>query len=34
MKKYIEGVSRLACQIELKPEHDGLIVHLLNDELL
>jgi len=33
-KKYKEGISRLACQIELKPEHDGLIVHLLNDELL
>ena len=33
-KKYKEGVSRLACQIELKPEHDGLIAHLLSDELL
>lgn len=32
--KFIEGKSRLACQIELKPEHDGLIVHLRNDELL
>jgi len=31
---YIEGKSRLACQIELKPEHNGLIVHLRNDELL
>jgi len=29
-----EGKSRLACQIELKPEHNGLIVHLRNDELL
>jgi len=29
-----DGKSRLACQIELKPEHDGLIVHLRNDELL
>jgi 2Fe-2S ferredoxin len=32
--KYKENVSRLACQIVLKPEHDGLIAHLLNDELL
>ena len=33
-KGYIEGKSRLSCQIELKPELDGLIVHLRNDELL
>jgi 2Fe-2S ferredoxin len=31
---YKEGKSRLACQIYLTPEHDGLIVHLRNDELL
>ena len=33
-KNYVEGVSRLACQIQLKPEHDGLIVNLLKHELL
>ena len=33
-ENFIEGKSRLSCQIELKPEHDGLIVHLLNNELL
>ena len=33
-KGYIEGKSRLACQINLTPELDGLIVHLRNDELL
>ena len=33
-KNYVEGVSRLACQIKLQPEHDGLIVNLLKHELL
>ena len=33
-KGYIEGKSRLSCQIKLTPELDGLIVHLRNDELL
>jgi len=33
-KGYIEGKSRLACQIQLKPELDGLTVHLRKDELL
>ena len=33
-KGYIEGRSRLSCQINLTPELDGLIVHLRNDELL
>jgi len=33
-KNYVEGISRLACQIQLKPEHDGLIVNLLKHELL
>ena len=33
-KGYIEGKSRLSCQINLTPELDGLIVHLRNDELL
>ena len=33
-KGYKEGVSRLACQIKLTPELDGLTVHLRNDELL
>jgi len=31
---YKKGRSRLACQIYLTQEHDGLIVHLRNDELL
>jgi 2Fe-2S ferredoxin len=30
-KEFIEGKSRLACQIKLKPEHDGLIVNLINN---
>ena len=33
-KGYIEGKSRLSCQINLTKELDGLIVHLRNDELL
>ena len=33
-KGFIEGKSRLSCQINLTPELDGLIVHLRNDELL
>lgn len=33
-KKFKDGISRLACQITLQPKHDGLIVHLLGDELL
>jgi len=33
-KGFKEGKSRLACQITLKPEHDGLIVNLLDNELL
>ena len=33
-ENFVEGKSRLSCQINLKPEHDGLIVHLLNNELL
>jgi len=33
-ENFVEGKSRLSCQITLKPEHDGLIVHLLNNELL
>jgi len=33
-KGYKQDVSRLSCQIELQPEHDGLIVHLRPDELL
>jgi len=32
--KFKEGVSRLSCQITLTKEHDGLIAHLLSDELL
>ena len=30
-KEFIEGKSSLACQIKLKPEHDGLIVNLINN---
>jgi hypothetical protein len=33
-KGYKPGVSRLACQIELNKDHNGLIVMLRNDELL
>ena len=31
---YKEGISRLACQIRLEKQHDGLIVQLRNDEIL
>ena len=30
-KEFIEGKMRLACQIKLKPELDGLIVNLINN---
>ena len=33
-KGYVEGKSRLACQIELNKDHNGLVVMLRNDELL
>jgi len=33
-QNYKENISRLSCQIVLKPEHDGLIVNLLDNELL
>ena len=33
-KGFKDGKSRLACQILLKPEHNGLIVELKSDELL
>jgi len=33
-KGFKDGESRLACQIVLTKEHDGLIVHLRNDEIL
>ena len=33
-KGYKDGISRLACQIVLDKDDDGLIVHLRNDELL
>ena len=33
-KGFIEGKSRLACQIKITPELDGLIVKLRSDELL
>lgn len=33
-KHFKDGSSRLACQIVLKPEHDGLIVNLIDDPLL
>jgi 2Fe-2S ferredoxin len=32
-KKYKKGLSRLACQIYLTKEHDGLIAHLLNEDI-
>ncbi len=33
-KNFKEGVSRLGCQIVLKPEHNGIVIHLLDNELL
>jgi 2Fe-2S ferredoxin len=33
-KNYIDGRSRLACQITLTSKHNGMIVHLLDNELL
>jgi 2Fe-2S ferredoxin len=33
-KNYIEGISRLACQITLSKQHNGMIVKLLDNELL
>jgi len=33
-KDYKPGLSRLSCQIELEPKHDGLIAYLRNNELL
>ena len=33
-KNYIEGISRLGCQITLTSNHNGIIIHLLDNELL
>lgn len=32
-KQYKKGLSRLACQIFLTKEHDGLIAHLLDEDI-
>lgn len=32
-KQYKKGLSRLSCQVELTKEHDGLIVHLLDEDI-
>lgn len=32
-KQYKKGLSRLSCQIELTKQHDGLIVHLLDEDI-
>ncbi|NDD16865.1 MAG: 2Fe-2S ferredoxin [Chitinophagia bacterium] len=32
-KQYKKGLSRLACQIYLTKEHDGLIAHLLDEDI-
>jgi len=32
-KQYKKGLSRLACQIQLTKEHDGLIAHLLDEDI-
>ena len=32
-KQYKKGLSRLACQIHLTKEHDGLIAHLLDEDI-
>jgi 2Fe-2S ferredoxin len=31
-KQYKEGESRLSCQVVLKKEHDGMIVHLIDND--
>ena len=33
-KSYKSGISRLGCQVKLTNEHNGIVVNLLNDELL
>ena len=33
-KTYKKGISRLGCQVKLKNEHNGIVVNLLDDELL
>ena len=33
-KQYKKGLSRLACQIQLTKEHDGLIAHLLDEDII
>lgn len=33
-KGYKKGISRLSCQISLTKEHDGITLHLLDDQLL
>jgi len=32
-KQYKKGLSRLACQVQLTKEHDGLIAHLLDEDI-
>jgi 2Fe-2S ferredoxin len=32
-KQYKKGLSRLSCQVVLTEEHDGLIVHLLDEDI-
>ena len=33
-KAYKKGISRLSCQLQLEKDHDGITLHLLDDELL
>ena len=33
-KQFIDGRSRLGCQITLTPKHNGIEIHLLDNELL
>jgi 2Fe-2S ferredoxin len=32
-KQYKKGLSRLACQVRLNKQHDGMIVHLLDEDI-
>jgi len=32
LNKFIEGKSRLGCQVQLWKQHDGIVVHLLQND--
>jgi len=31
-KKFVKHKSRLSCQVTLKKEHDGIVVHLVQND--